>query len=82
MHQSSQSIQKKHPSLKKLAVFERNPDILLNFAAEIKQGGLVPPHSLIKITKFYAEKIVLSGVLAVDAFVNGHGANHDIEHGW
>jgi hypothetical protein len=57
-------------------------DILLNFAAEIKQGGLVPPHSLIKITKFYAEKIVLSGVLAVDALVDSHGANHDIEHGW
>jgi hypothetical protein len=47
MRQSSQAIQKKHSSLKKLAVFERNPDILLIFALENKQGGRVPPQSLI-----------------------------------
>jgi hypothetical protein len=34
-----------------------------------------------KQLKIYAEKIALSGVRAVDAFVNGHGANHDIKHG-
>ena len=35
-----------------------------------------------KQLKVYAEKIVLSGVLAVDALADGNGTNHDIKHGW
>jgi hypothetical protein len=57
-------------------------NIIATFATENKYVRVKPPQSLIKITKFYAEKIVLSGVLAVDAFVDSYGANHDIEHGW
>ncbi len=67
---------KKYKNITAFSVF------LGNFAAKFNETGLPARFINQKSTKFYAEKIVLSGVYAVDALVDGNGTNHDIKHGW